>query len=108
MCEVLCVSFKSEVPISPSPVRFLQLSPVGLQSQMFWGLFLMQEPHAGEPDMGLRTLTPVGEPLQYNYSPIRGLPTWGVWDLIILRVRPSYPPHYGSIFMSSVVQDLFW
>ena len=52
-----------------------KLSPTGLQSQMLWGLiFLVQDPWAGEPDMRLRTLTPMGEPLYYNYSPLCGLP----------------------------------
>ena len=45
----------------------LQVNPGGLQSQMLWELiFPVPESWAGEPDMGLRTLTPVGEPLQYN------------------------------------------
>ena len=64
-------------------------------------------PGCGEPDMGLRTLTPVGEPLQYNYSSVCGLPSWGLWDFIISRVHPSYPSHCGFFFMSLVVEDLF-
>ena len=58
--------------------------------------------------MGLRTLTPVGEPLPYNYSPVCGSPTWGVWNLIISQVCPSYPSHCGSLFMSLIVEGLFW
>ena len=70
--------FKSEVSISPSPVGLLKLSPTGLQGQMPWGLvFLVPDPQAGEPDIALITVTLVGEPLQYNYSPICGSPTWG-------------------------------
>ena len=62
--EILCVLFMSEDFISPSPVGLLQLSTAGLQFQMLWGLvFLVPEPWAWEPDVGLRTLTPVGEPL---------------------------------------------
>ena len=53
--EILCVLLKSEVCISPS---FLGL------------VFLMPDPWAGEPDVGLRTVSPVGEPLLYNYSPV--------------------------------------
>ena len=37
----------------------------------------MQGPWTGEPEVGLRTLTPVGKPLQYNYSPVCELPTGG-------------------------------
>ena len=74
----LYVPFKSEVSISPSPVGLLPLSSAGLQSQLFWGLvFLVPEPQAGEADMGLRILTPIREPLQYNYSPVCGFPTGG-------------------------------
>ena len=76
---------------------------------MLWGLvFLVPELQAAEPDMGLRTLTPVEELLQYNYPLICGLPTWGVWDMIILRVHPSYLSRCGSFFTSLVVEDLFW
>ena len=32
-------------------------------------------PPSWEPDVGLRPLTPVGEPLQYHYCPVRGFPT---------------------------------
>ena len=63
-CEILCASSKSGVFVSPSPVELLHSSPTGLQSQMLWGfLLLMPDPQDGEPNMGLRTLTPVGEPL---------------------------------------------
>lgn len=64
---MLCVPSKSDVYISPSPMGLLQLNPGGLQSQMLWELiFPVPEAWAGEPDMGLRRLTPVSEPLQYN------------------------------------------
>ena len=52
------------VSISPSPIELLHSNAAGLQRQMLWELFLlMPGHHAGESDMGLRTLTPVGEPL---------------------------------------------
>ena len=83
-----CVSSRSGAAVSPSPVALLHSSPTGLQSQVLWGLFLlMPDPQAGEPDVGL---SPTGELLRYNCSPVCGSPTWGVWDLIILSVRPSY------------------
>ena len=58
---------------------------------MLWGLLLLMPVfQAGVPDVGLRTLTPVEEPLQYNYLPICGSPTWWVWDLTRLAVyRPT-------------------
>ena len=52
------------------------LEPHWPQSQMLWELLLlMPDPQVEEPDLGLRTLTPVGEPLQYNYFPVCQLPT---------------------------------
>ena len=69
--QILCAPFKSDDSISSSPRGLLKLSPNGLQTQILWGfIFPVQEAHAGEANMGLRTLTPVGKPLQYNYSPV--------------------------------------
>ena len=77
-------------PHFPSPAELLHSSPAGLQSQMLWELLLMPDIQAGEPHMGLKTLTPVEEPLRYNYFRVCGSPTWRVWGLIILRKCPSY------------------
>ena len=55
--EILCVSFKSEVCISSSPLEFSKLSLAGLQSQMLLRfIFPIQDPQAEETDMRLRTL----------------------------------------------------
>ena len=71
--------------VSPSRVELLHSIPAGLESQELWGLLLLRpDPQAGEPDVGLRILTPVGEPLPYNYFPVCWSPTWRVWNLIIL------------------------
>ena len=53
--EILCVLLKSEACMSPG---FLGL------------VFLMPDPWPGEPDTGLRAISPVGEPLLYNYYPV--------------------------------------
>ena len=72
-CEILCVPFKNEVSLSPSPLGLLKVNLTGLQSKMLWRLvFLMQDPWAGEPDVGLRPHSALGEPLQCSYSPIFG------------------------------------
>ena len=64
VCEILCAPYKSEISVFPNPMELLQPNPTGLQSQMLWGLlFPVSDPHTGGPDMGLRTLTPVGNPL---------------------------------------------
>ena len=58
------------------PSVFPSISPAGLQSQMLWGLmFPVQGPWAGEPEVKLRPLTPVGESLQCKHSPACGPPT---------------------------------
>ena len=63
-CERLCALFKNGASISPSPMEFLHTTPTGLQCQMLWGIFLpVLDPHMCEFDMGLITLTPVGESL---------------------------------------------
>lgn len=95
-CEVfVCMPLKSKVSISPSPVELLKLSPTGPQGQKLWGLILLLPyPWAGESDVGLRTLIPMGGPLQY--SPVYGSSTWQVWDLIISQVHPFSQSHCAS------------
>ena len=84
--------FKNEVFISPSPVGLPKLSLTGLQSQTLWGLvFLVQDPWAKERDMGLSSLTPVGEPLQCNYSLVCGSPIWGCMVLDYITSLPLLP-----------------
>ena len=62
--ESLCVPFKNGVFVSPGPMELLCTSLTGLQCQMLWGPFLpVPDPQAWGFDMGLRTLTPVGESL---------------------------------------------
>ena len=52
--EILYPSFKSEVSIFPSLMGLLKLSPAGLQNQVLWELiFPVQDPQAGELDVGL-------------------------------------------------------
>ena len=78
--ESLCALFKNEISVSPSPMELLHTSPTGLQCQMFCVLFLpVPDPQAWGPDVGLRTLTPIGESLWYSYFPVCGFPTQWVW-----------------------------
>ena len=59
-----CAPFKSGVSISPSPMVLLCISPDDPESQMLQGLLLpILDPQVWKPDVGLRTLTPMGEPL---------------------------------------------
>ena len=67
----------------------------------------MPDPQAEELDMALRTLTLVGELLQYNYFPVCVLPTQWVWNLIMLQQRPSC--HLiASSSLSLNVKHLSW
>ena len=70
-----------------SPVELQPSRLTGLQKLNALGAPPPIARHSGrEPDVELRTLTPMGELLQYNYSPVCWLHTCGVWDLIILQV----------------------
>ena len=93
------------------------LAMCGLQQFPRDGLL---SPRTGEPERGLRTLTPLGEPLQYNYSPVCRSPIWRVWDLIIswkyacyylvvassLSLNVEYLFGRLQFFLSVVVQQL--
>ena len=73
--ETLCAPSKCTqgISVSPSPMGLLHSNLTSLQSRMLWGLLLpVLDLQAGEPNMELRTLTPVGETLQYSYFPICG------------------------------------
>ena len=74
---------------------------------MIWGFLLpIPDPQAGEPDVGLRTLNPVGEPLQYYYFTICVSPSWKVWDLLISQKHTSYSLVVASS-LSLDVEHLF-
>ena len=62
--KTLYAPSKSGISVSLSPVEFLRTKPAALQKQMLWGLLLpLPDLQAGEPDVGLKTFTPVVEPL---------------------------------------------
>lgn len=69
-------------------------------------IFLHQDFCVWGPEIGLRTLTPVGDTLQYNYFPVFVLPTWG-YGIFIWLVYPFYPSYCGSLFISLFVEELF-
>ena len=63
--------------LPPSLLEILQLSPTVFQSRILWEfLFLVLDSQAAEADVRLGALTFMGEPLQYNCSPVPGSPTW--------------------------------
>ena len=68
-------------------MELLHTSPTGLQCQMLQGLFLpVPDSHMWEFDVGLRTLTPVGESLSVNQL------VFSLW---------SFPPgRYGVVYIT--------
>ena len=60
---------------------------------------IARPPQAGEPDVGLRTLTPVGECLWYNYFPVCAQPIQCVWDLIFIMIVLLLPFHCDFFFV---------
>ena len=87
--ESLWEPFRNGVSIPPSPVEFLHTSPTGFQGWMLWELSLpIPNPQAWELDVGLGTLTPVGEAVWYSYFPICGLPSWQVLGCLYYIIAP--------------------
>ena len=79
--------------LSCSLLGLLKVITTCLQSQMFWGLiFPVQDPQA-------RELTPLGEPLQCNYSPVCGSPTLGYGTWLYCK---SAPPTISLWFLLDV------
>ena len=85
----LCVSSKSGVSVSPSPVKALQSIPTRLQSLILQEFLLpLPDPQVRKPDVGLRTFTPVRGLLWYKCSPVCESPTHQLWDLIYCYCAP--------------------
>ena len=81
----------------PRPVELLHTSPTGPQQQMLQGLlFPTPGSQVWGPDVGLRTLTSLGDPLRCSYFPARGLSTWWVWGCLYCIIAPpivsEWPP----------------
>ena len=94
--------------VSKSPPALLNTSSTGFQSQTFWGLpFLVQDPQAGEPNVGVRPLAPWVGHLGLWYSSCLWVADLGVRVLTISFLSPSYPSHCGSFFISLIVENIF-
>ena len=94
-CVKPCVCHPRVEFVSPSPADLLFSNPTCLQSHILWGLLLSPDLQVGEPDMGLRTFPPVGDPLWYNYFPVCRSPTWHVGDLILSWLCSLLASHCG-------------
>ena len=60
---------------------------------------LLLNPQARKPDVELTTFTTVGKHLWYYCSPLCGLPTWWVLDLILSFLHSFYHLTVASIFV---------
>ena len=71
-----------------------------------------QTPLAGEPDMGFRTLTPMGEPMWYSYFSVFESPTQWVWACLYHEsTAPAFVMWllvFGYKISFLVVSDLFY
>ena len=72
--QTLCAPFKSGIPVVKLHWPSEPYSP-GIPPP------IARPPQAGEPDVGFRTFTAVGEPLWYNHFLVCGLPTRHVGSL---------------------------
>ena len=83
--------------ISPSLWNSCGQTSLAFKATLFGGLLLpLPGPQAGEPDIGLRTLSPGREILWYNCSPptwkLWESPTWKLWDFYHSCVLPIVWP----------------
>ena len=104
----VCVPSKSGVSVSPSPLKVLQWNPTRLQSLNLWEFLLpLPDPQVGKPDVGLRTFTPVGGLLWYNFSSVCESPTQQLRGWILLWLCLSHHLIVASP-LSLDVRYLFW
>ena len=74
---------KVEFLFAPVLWNFCDQTALAFKAGFSGGSSPLPDPQAGKSDMGLRTFTPVGELLWYNYFPVCGSTTQHVWDLIL-------------------------
>ena len=73
--------------------------PYCLQSQVLWGSLLqIPDPQAGKPDMGLRALTHVGEPVIQLFSNVWVTHSVGM-EFAYTAKAPLIPSHFGFFFV---------
>ena len=94
--ETFCVPSRSGVSVSPNPVEALLSNPPGFQSQILLRLLLPLPGHQiGEPNMGLRIFTPMGEFLWCNSFPVCRLSAQQLWEFDCNVIAPLLPSHCG-------------
>ena len=88
-CMRFCVHPLRAESVPYTPLALPYASPACLQRQMFWGpIFLVQDPQAGQPYVGLRVLTSWIKPLQLWLSSC----LWVTFQLCDHTVSPPLLP----------------
>ena len=78
------------------PLALLKLNPTCLQSQKLWSLiFTVQDDPSGEPHVGFKSLTRLGELSNCRYSPISWVALQGDLALDYIMIPPLPSPHCG-------------
>ena len=107
VCKILFVPSKIGVSVSLSPLEGLKPNSAGPHGQIPWRSSIpLSDPQAGKPEVGFRTFTIMWELLWYYCSPVCGSPTWGVWDLSLSWLYPSY--HLTVAFSLWMWGVYFW
>lgn len=89
----LCAPSKSGVSYFSQSCRTPVIKPCWFLWQTVWGfLFLMWDPHAGKPDMGFGSFTPVGEPLWYSFL-VCGITNLAGKGFVYIAKAPCLPSH---------------
>ena len=104
-----CTHYLRAESLFPTAFKLSHMqAPLAFKARSFGGLSSQcKTPKVREPNMGLRLLTPWGEPLQLPLSSHLWVAYLGVWVLIILCLFPSYHSHCDSFFICLVVENIF-
>ena len=102
--EILCTCFKNGVSLSYNPLALLKISPLAFKARCSGGSSSQCGSPGLQPDVGLETLAPQGEPLQLSEPRICRSPAEGSRVLTIVHFCPS---PCGSCFISLGADDLF-
>ena len=98
--ESACGPFKSSIPAPYSPLDFLDVSPIGCQSQTLRGLVSpVQVPGVGVPDEGHKPLTPQRDASDLWDPSLLWVTMLGVGLLARLRLCLTYPSWCGPFII---------
>ena len=107
LCESLCSPLRVKSLSSPVPWGSCNQVLLAFKAKLSGGLFPSSwTSQAGEPDMGLRVLILVGEPLQCNHFSVCGSPLRDM-GLDYIMNSPLPPVSLWFLLYAFIVEDLF-